>query len=158
MAKIERFEDLTCWKEARKLTRAVYRLAADGDMARDFRLRDQLTAAAVSAMTNIAEGFARYHKGDFIRFLDYAQSSAAEVKSLLYVVLDQQYADAETVADLQRQAETCQRMALGLLKHVRRTMREDDRAVKEPRAIYSSQPSDGDLPVSFVMEPRNALN
>ncbi len=96
MAKIERFEDLRCWQEARTLTRDVYRLASEGPLARDFRLRNQLTVAAVSVMTNIAEGFARYHRGDFIRFLDYAQSSAAEVKSLLYVVLDQRYVDADT--------------------------------------------------------------
>jgi len=154
MAKIERFEDLTCWQEARELTRAVYRLVADGKLARDFRLRDQLTAAAVSVMTNIAEGFARYHRGDFIRFLDYAQSSAAEVKSLLYVVLDQQYADAVVVTDIQRQAETCQRMTLGLLRHVRRTMREDGGAVGEPSAVYSSPPSGWDLPISHINPSR----
>ena len=150
MAKIERFEDLRCWQEARALTREVYRLAAKGTLSKDFRLRDQLTAAAVSVMTNIAEGFARYHKADFIRFLDYAQSSAAEVKSLLYVVLDQHDADAETVTELQKQSETCQRMTLGLLKHVRRTMHEDGNAVGEPSVTYNGQRSEWNLPVTFM--------
>lgn len=80
MAKVERFEELTCWQEARALTNEVYRMVGVGALAKDFRLRDQLTSASVSVMTNIAEGFARYHRRAFIRFLDIAQSSAAEVK------------------------------------------------------------------------------
>lgn len=158
MAKIERFEDLRCWQEARTLTRDVYRLASERPLARDFRLRDQLTAAAVSVMTNIAEGFARYHRGDFIRFLDYAQSSAAEVKSLLYVVLDQRYADADTITELQQQSDTCQRMTLGLLKHVRRTIQKDRNAIGEPPSSYNGRPSDWDVSASFIMESENSPN
>lgn len=116
MAKIERFEDLTCWQEARLLTNRVYKLVRKGALATDFRLRDQLTGAAISVMTNIAKGFARYHKGDFIRFLDCAQSSAAEVKSLLYVVLDQKYTEAAIVTGLQKRSETCQKNDAGSSK------------------------------------------
>ncbi len=54
MPKIERFEDVTCWQEARALTRAVYAVARAEPLASDFRLRNQLTGAAVSTMTNIA--------------------------------------------------------------------------------------------------------
>ena len=97
MPKIERFEDLRCWQKSREMTSEVYDLVESSDLSNDYRLRDQLTGAAVSTMSNIAEGFARYHKKDFIRFLDYAQSSAAEVKSLLYVVLDQKYGATEWV-------------------------------------------------------------
>ena len=95
---ITRFEDLRCWQKARELVNVVYDLTGKGGLARDFELRDQLRRAALSAMTNIAEGFARYHKRDFMRFLDISQSSAAEVKSLMYVVLDQHYAPPDEVA------------------------------------------------------------
>ena len=64
MATITRFEDLRCWKKARELVNAVYALTGKGELARDFELRDQLRRAAISAMTNISEGFARYHKRD----------------------------------------------------------------------------------------------
>jgi four helix bundle protein len=151
MAKIERFEDLKCWQEARALTRAVYRLARHGAMSRDFRLRDQLTAAAVSILTNIAERVARYHKADFIRFPDDAQSSAAEVKCLLYVVLGQQYAEAETVTALQKQPETCQRMILGLLKHVRRTM-ERDGTIREAAVAYTGPQVRWDVLASYLAQ------
>ena len=122
MPKIERFEDLRCWQKSREMTSEVYDLVESSDLSNDYRLRDQLTGAAVSTMSNIAEGFARYHKKDFIRFLDYAQSSAAEVKSLLYVVLDQKYGATEWVKNIQKQSEACQRMILSLLKHVRSTL------------------------------------
>ena len=118
MAKIERFEDLICWREARKLAREIYTVTKSGDLARDFGLRDQLQRAAVSAMTNIAEGFSRFHRRDFVRFLDIAQSSAAEVKSLLYVVLDQDYLPAETTERLQNQTDTVVKTTKGLLRHV----------------------------------------
>lgn len=138
MPKIERFEDLRCWQKAREMTSEVYELADSSDLASDFRLRDQLTGAAVSTMSNIAEGFARYNKKDFIRFLDYAQSSAAEVKSLLYVALDQQYGSREKVEDLQRQSEACQRMILSLLRHVRSTIPRSSSDANEPTLMYES--------------------
>ena len=153
MPKVERFDDLKCWQETRALTRDISRLVENDALSRDFCLRDQHIAAAVSVMTNITEGFARYHRAEFIRFLDDVQSSAAEVKSLLYVVLDQQYAAAETVVKLQEQSETCQQMTLGLLKHVRRTMDGDGQAANEPAITYNSHSSGWDLSASLVAKP-----
>jgi four helix bundle protein len=70
MASVTDFENLACWQKARSLVNAVYEITKKGAFKQDFKLRDQLRSAAVSAMSNIAEGFARYHKKDFIRFLD----------------------------------------------------------------------------------------
>lgn len=88
MAGIKRFEEIQAWQKARELTRAAYALTGEGKLARDFALRDQLRRAALSAMTNIAEGFGRRTKADFAHFLDQARGSAIEVQSLLYVALD----------------------------------------------------------------------
>ena len=85
MSKIEKFEDLRCWQESRKLVNQIFDLIEQPKMSKEFELANQLKRAAVSVMANIAEGFNRYHKKEFIRFLDYAQSSAQEVKSLLYI-------------------------------------------------------------------------
>ena len=138
MPKIERFEDLRCWKKAREMTSDVYDLTESSDLSTDYRLRDQLTGAAVSTMSNISEGFARYHKKDFIRFLDYAQSSAAEVKSLLYVALDQNYGAPERIKDIQKQSEASQRMILSLLKHVRSTISDSPSGTNEPDTSYDT--------------------
>lgn len=91
MGGIRRFEEIRAWQKARELTRAIYHLTSDGPLARDFVLRDQLRRAALSAMTNIAEGFGRRTKADFAHFLDQARGSAVEVQSLLYVALDVAY-------------------------------------------------------------------
>lgn len=88
MASITRFEEIQAWQQARKLVCAIYELAANGPLKNDFGLRNQLCRAAVSSMSNVAEGFSRKSDKDFAHFLDIARGSAAEVQSLLYVALD----------------------------------------------------------------------
>ena len=91
MAKIERFEDMLSRQKARELTRYVYRLSKQGDFARDFELRGQMRSASVSIMSNIAEGFERGGDKEFVQFLSTAKGSCGEVRSQLYVALDQSY-------------------------------------------------------------------
>jgi four helix bundle protein len=91
MPLIERFEDIDGWKEARKLVQMVYALCAKEPLTKDFGLRDQLRRAAVSVMTNIAEGFDCDSDLEFARFLGIARRSAVEVQSLLYAALDVHY-------------------------------------------------------------------
>ncbi len=67
--KINRFEDLDCWQEARDLVRKVYETTKDGDFKRDFRLAGQVQGAAASVMANIAEGFIRRSDKEFVQFL-----------------------------------------------------------------------------------------
>ena len=95
MPLIKRFEDIQAWQEGRKLSLRIYRLSRTGTFAHDFGLRDQICRAAVSAMTNIAEGFDCDSKQEFARFLGIARRSVVEVQSLLYVVLDAGYIDKE---------------------------------------------------------------
>lgn len=91
MAGIQRFEEIRAWQKARELVKAVYKLSNDGQLAKDFELKNQIRGAAVSVMSNIAEGFARKGQKEFARFLDIARGSAIEVQSLLYVALDVEY-------------------------------------------------------------------
>ena len=88
MARIEKFEDIEAWQRARQLAKAVYAVTSEGKFARDFGLRDQIQRAAVSVMSNIAEGFERGGDVEFRRFLAIAKGSAGEVKAQLYVALD----------------------------------------------------------------------
>jgi four helix bundle protein len=91
MALITRFEDIQAWQEARKLVKMIYKLTGSGPLVKDFGLRDQLQRAAVSSMTNIAEGFDCESKAEFARFLGIARRSAVEVQSLLYTAIDIEY-------------------------------------------------------------------
>ena len=95
MATIERYEDIQCWQKARELTNLVYALTRQKAFARDFSLRDQMRRAAVSAMSNIAEGFERGGRSEFIHFLSIAKASSGEVQSQLYIALDQHYITQE---------------------------------------------------------------
>jgi four helix bundle protein len=85
---VERFEDLIAWQRARELTRAIYEVTRAGSFARDFGLAGQIQRAAVSVMSNIAEGFERSRAGEFHQHLSIAKGSCGEVRSQLYVALD----------------------------------------------------------------------
>lgn len=86
--KAQRFEDLVVWQKARELTRCIYEVTRRSDFARDFGLASQIQRAAVSVMSNIAEGFERGSYKEFMQFLVIAKASCAEVRSQLYIALD----------------------------------------------------------------------
>ncbi|MDT4955181.1 MAG: hypothetical protein QOJ02_3319 [Acidobacteriota bacterium] len=95
MAKIERFEDMECWKKARELTKFVYEISSISKFAHDYGLRDQIRRASVSVLSNIADGFERDGNKEFIQFLSLAKGSSGEVRAQLYVAFDQQYITKE---------------------------------------------------------------
>jgi four helix bundle protein len=121
MATLTRFEDLDAWKKARKLTHEVYRLTRRVRLARDFALCDQVRRAAVSAMSNIAEGFERSGTGEFIQSLAVAKGSLGELRSQLYVALDQSYIENEQFEQTRKTAEECSRLVAGLMNYLRRS-------------------------------------
>ena len=91
MPTITRFEEIEAWKTARELTRMVYSLTEQGSFARDFGLKNQIQRAAVSIMSNIAEGFECRTQAQFLDYLGHAKASAGEVRCQLYVASDLQY-------------------------------------------------------------------
>ena len=72
MSRVERFEDLIAWQKARELTKRIYAVTRQADFAKDFGLKDQIQRAAVSIMSNIAEGFERGGRAEFHQFLSVA--------------------------------------------------------------------------------------
>jgi len=150
MSKVTRFEDLICWQKARELVNGIYSITKRDELAKDYGLRDQLRRAAVSSMTNIAEGFARFHRKEFIRFLDISQSSATEVHSLLFVVLDQNYLTENEIKSLQKKAEEVRALTLGLLKYVNSSISTNK--VSEPTVEYNISWEPKDIPADFTNE------
>lgn len=92
---VKKFEDLEIWKLARELTREVYRFTAVGEFSKDYGLKDQMRRAAISIMSNIAEGFERNGNREFKRFLVMAKGSAGELKSQSYIARDIDYFSQE---------------------------------------------------------------
>ena len=118
MAKLERFEDIEAWRKARELTKAVYYVTADGAFAKDFGLRDQIRRAAVSILSNIAEGFERSRDRELLHFLSIAKGSCGEVRAQLYVALDQAYIREGQFRELTEQATEVSRLLSGFMKYL----------------------------------------
>jgi four helix bundle protein len=127
MGKIEKFEDLRCWQEARVLVKEIYLISDNGKLLKDYDTKSQIKRAALSTMSNIAEGFGKYSSKEFIRYLDTASNSASEVKSILYVLLDLDYLDAEKIASLQSKADEVKSLALALIRYL---IRRDSKTPK----------------------------
>jgi four helix bundle protein len=112
--KIERFEDFIAWQKARRLTAEIYKVTNKGYFSRDFGLKDQIRRAAVSSMSNLAEGFERGRPGEFHQFLSIAKGSCAELRTQLYVALDAGYLDSSEFEVLMNQATEVGRILGGL--------------------------------------------
>jgi four helix bundle protein len=119
MATFKKFEEIECWKKARELTRRIYEVSGKGNFAKDFGLKDQIRRAAVSIMSNIAEGHDRSGTGEFVQFLANAKGSAAEVRCQLYVAFDQGYINDKDFHELTDLATETGRMIAGLMNYLR---------------------------------------
>jgi four helix bundle protein len=117
--KIERFEDIQGWQEARKLTSKIYELTNKFPFKKDPGLYGQIQEASVSVMANVAEGFDRQSKKEFIKFLYYASGSASEVQSHLYVAIDQKYVSEEDFKVTYEQARKTKSLINGFISYLK---------------------------------------
>ncbi len=95
MAIIAKFEDLEVWQLARALPKGIYLLIFTEPIKSDFRLKDQMRGSCGSAMDNIAEGFKRTSKLEFVNSLSYSKGEAGELKLQLYRCADNKYISQE---------------------------------------------------------------
>jgi four helix bundle protein len=124
---IRQFEDIEAWQKARLLVKFVYDLSRAGEFSRDYVLRGQIRRAAVSVMSNIAEGFERSGNKEFLRFLAMAKGSCGEVRSQLYVARDLGYADGKSFEVASQKAMEVSRMISGMMKHLRQSRLRGDK-------------------------------
>ncbi len=117
--RIERFEDIQGWQEARILTKIIYELTRKLGFRRDKGLCRQIQEASVSIMANIAEGFDRQSKREFIKFLYYASGSGSEIQSHLYVALDQEYISGEDFTGAYNQATKTKSLINGFIAYLK---------------------------------------
>ncbi len=120
---ITRFEEITAWSMARELTTRVYSVTENAKFSKDFRFRAQIRAASLSISSNIAEGFERGSKQEFIRFLMIAKGSCAEVRSQLYSALDVGHISQEEFTSLISYAEEVGKVIGGLRASIIKRMK-----------------------------------
>ncbi len=130
MPTVEHFEDLKVWQLARQLTSKIYSLARQGTFAKDYGFRDQICRAAVSIVSNIAEGFERRSNNQFQHFLDIASGSAGELRAQLYIALDLAYITPGQFSDAHADAVAIGKMLTSLTRHLR----------SSPNRLSSDQP------------------
>lgn len=116
MSKVESFEDLIVWQEARELVKLVYQ---SFHQLKDYSFKDQIQRAAISIMNNIAEGFERGSNAEFIRFLNISKASAGEVRSMTYIAKDLDYITSEIETDIHNRARKLSGSIKNLIKYLR---------------------------------------
>jgi four helix bundle protein len=119
--KIRRFEDIVGWQKARELVKVIYQMTNELEgFRKDFGLKDQIRRAAVSSMSNVAEGFARTSDKEFANFLSIARGSVAEVQSQLYIALDLGYINDNTFNTAYVLADETSRLLTNFMKYLRK--------------------------------------
>ena len=118
--KINSFEDIQAWQEARELVKIIYTCFQD---LRDYSFKDQIQRAALSVMSNIAEGFDRGSNKEFIQFLVIARGSVSEIKSLSYAALDIGYINENIFNDLSDRCLKLKNLINGFIRYLKNSGR-----------------------------------
>lgn len=121
------FEELRVWQKARELANVIYAATRQGGFARDYGLADQIRRAAVSVLSNIAEGFERGSYTEFIQFLYIAKGSCGEVRAQLYLARDQEYLTEALCRQCHTLAVEVSRLLSGLADHLKNSRQRGDK-------------------------------
>ena len=119
MPKSKNYEDLKCWHRAKDLAVDTYRLSMNGNLNQDFGLRDQLRKSAISVMSNIAEGKERGDPSEFVRFLNVAKASAAELRTQFIIAREVGYLAEGDFLDFEDKIIRISAMLGALIKSIR---------------------------------------
>jgi len=132
--KITTFEDIKAWQASRVLAKMVYgAVKSNKGSSNDYKFREQIQSAAVSIMSNVAEGFSRRTTKEFIQFLFIAKGSAAEVQSQLYIALDQGYINQERFNELYSKSDEVARLLSGFIQYLLRAERQTQKTQRTQR-------------------------
>jgi four helix bundle protein len=116
---VQTFEDLQIWKEARRLTQDIYRLTRAATFSKDFSLTNQMQRAAISMMSNIAEGYERGGNQELSQFLYIAKGSCGELRAQLYLAFDQGYVTQAKADELNNSLKRLSSMISNFISYLR---------------------------------------
>lgn len=118
MATIERFEDVKAWQNARELCKMIHHFTLKTAFSKDYRLVGQIKGSSGSIMDNIAEGFERNGKKEFLQFLSISKGSCGETRSQLYRALDNEYILQSEFEQALHKAEDLSKMISGFMDYL----------------------------------------
>lgn len=98
MPEIQDYKDLIVWQKSRILAKEIYTLIRELPKNEQFALASQMQRAAISVPSNIAEGYGRHYRPDYIRFLNIARGSCYELETQIILCVDLDYCSEERVA------------------------------------------------------------
>lgn len=127
----KRFEDLEVWVKAKDFSINIYKLTDDGELKKDFGLKDQLRRASISIVSNIAEGHERNGNREFIQFLSYAKGSAGEIRAQLQVAFGVGYIDEKTLVKLNTKITEISKMLSGFITYLKNSEYKGTKFVQE---------------------------
>lgn len=130
MPTIKSFEELPVWKDARKFANKIYNLTKKFPKEENYGLTSQITRATVSIGSNIAEGFDRYSKKDFVKFLIIARGSISEIQNDLYIALDLKYINQNDFQETYALAKELGKQINGFIKYLRSYDKQNSKANK----------------------------
>lgn len=114
-----KLEDIEIWGNSCQLVDKIYKASSKGKLSKDFALRDHIRKTAISIPSNIAEGFGRQSKKDFIKFLYYSKGSLLELKTQLFIAAKQDYLSKEDLASLREKIEKLINQTGKLIGHLK---------------------------------------
>ena len=106
---------------AREVTKLIYEISSDEKFRRDFALVNQIRRAAISILSNIAEGFERSGNKEFLQFLAIAKGSCGEVRAQLYVAFDQKYIDETKFKITSNKLNETSRLIAGFMRYLQQS-------------------------------------
>jgi len=113
---IRNYFDLTAWQRARQLVKQVYRASQKFPREELYCLTSQLRRAVVSIPSNIAEGYGRGSRKDYVHFLQIARGGLYEVQTQLFLAHDLNYLDEKTLNELLAQTNSCSQLIGSLIR------------------------------------------
>ncbi|MDF2157014.1 four helix bundle protein [Algoriphagus sp. CAU 1675] len=119
MATVTKFEDLEVWRKSREFSKQVFELTQANGFEKDFVLKNQINSSSGSISDNIAEGFEREGKKEFINFLSIAKGSAGESRSQLYRAFDRKYISEETLQEMLNMCLEISKSISGFIKYLK---------------------------------------
>jgi four helix bundle protein len=122
MGSFKSFEEILAWQKARELCKEVYDISLNEGFKKDYGLVDQIRRASVSVMANIAEGYERRGDKEFVRFLNIAKGSLAEVKSHLYIAFDLNYITTSEKDELFAITDETGKIISGLISYLKKNI------------------------------------
>jgi len=119
MAAIKKFEDIKVWQKARAICQQVFKITSSKEFQEDYRFIHQIRSSSGSIMDNIAEGFERGGRKEYIQFLGYAKGSSGELRSQIIRAFDQNYIDKKTFEAMNQESLEIGKMIMGFFSYLK---------------------------------------